>query len=616
MMDILELKNQARHSVPQICMELLPEGKAEGGCWKVGSVSGEKGRSLSVFLNGDNAGKWTDFATGEHGDVIDLVQLSQRLNLNDAMEWVKRHCGVKDVTQTLRPVKRDDQPGKAYLPPQDPTSPNLHAYLESRGFENLGEIVLKWKIYETQERGGAIVFPAYDVDGSLTYCKGITHKAEKKEIQAYKTGSNPTQTILYGWHTLPENTRKVWITEGEYDAIALSELGFAALSLPNGVQSVTKALANDFHKLDRFEEIAIATDMDEPGRKAAQAIKKKLGDRAIVVSWEGGKDANEILKTFGYEQAKIIFEKAFDDSKWKDPSELRTVFDFVEDVDSLFEGTGLARGWRSGWQKLDDKDIRFKGLWGLAGINGHGKSMWLGQLVLNLITQGAKPVIASPEMTPDLLLKRLIHQAAGSPKPPKPYRDAILSWMGDKMHLYVNPDESNPDSLMKVFDYAHRRYGSDVFVIDSLTNFAGTDNHDRAYQEQRKFIDALVKFKYKNDVTVFLVTHVRKGEDESRAPNKMDIKGSGSISDLADGFLSVWRNKRKREHLDECEKRGEEPNEKFTRQWDFYLEVLKNRNGMFEGKIGFEIDQACHQYQEKKGSAPRYYIKYSKERNE
>jgi twinkle protein len=37
----------------------------------------------------------------------------------------------------------------------------------------------------------------------------------------------------------------------------------------------------------------------------------------------------------------------------------------------------------------------------------------------------------------------------------------------------------------------------------------------------------------------------RKGLDESKPPGKLDSKGTGAISDLADNCFSIWRNKEK-----------------------------------------------------------------------
>jgi twinkle protein len=162
---------------------------------------------------------------------------------------------------------------------------------------------------------------------------------------------------------------------------------------------------------------------------------------------------------------------------------------------------------------------------------------------------------------------------------------------------------------MDCFEYAYRRYGINMFVIDSLTNMVRQDD----YEGQQKFIEQLVNFKMAFPVTIFLVTHVRKGENEYLAPNKYDIKGSGSVTDLSDGVVMIFKNKKKIEMLAQAEMLGEEADDKYTKQWDSYLEVLKNRNGQWEGKVGFEFDSGCMQFKERKGSKPKFYINYSKE---
>jgi hypothetical protein len=41
--------------------------------WEVGNINGDKGRSLSVKLVGDDAGAWTDIATGEVSSLSMLI---------------------------------------------------------------------------------------------------------------------------------------------------------------------------------------------------------------------------------------------------------------------------------------------------------------------------------------------------------------------------------------------------------------------------------------------------------------------------------------------------------------------------------------------------------------
>src|ERR1700754_3296647 len=76
-----------------VCRHYLSSGRREGGYWLVGDVRNTPGRSMYVRLKETPkgpAGKWTDAATGEHGDLLDVIRES---------------CGLmdfKDVTEEAR----------------------------------------------------------------------------------------------------------------------------------------------------------------------------------------------------------------------------------------------------------------------------------------------------------------------------------------------------------------------------------------------------------------------------------------------------------------------------------------------------------------------------------
>ena len=57
----------------------------------------------------------------------------------------------------------------------------------------------------------------------------------------------------------------------------------------------------------------------------------------------------------------------------------------------------------------EDFRVRPSELTVLTGVSGHGKSMWLSQVVLSLMIQGTKCLIASLEMRPVLTLDRKSH---------------------------------------------------------------------------------------------------------------------------------------------------------------------------------------------------------------
>ena len=61
----------------EVCRRYLPHGRKHGRYWTAGDARGAKGRSLFVRLAPPGVpGKWTDAATGEHGDLLDLIRIA------------------------------------------------------------------------------------------------------------------------------------------------------------------------------------------------------------------------------------------------------------------------------------------------------------------------------------------------------------------------------------------------------------------------------------------------------------------------------------------------------------------------------------------------------------
>ena len=614
-MEIRDLKEALRPYSREICRSLLPDGKIIGGNYRIGNVKGEPGDSMSVRLED---GTWTDFESGDHGDLLDLIQVNMGITLKESMEYARKKYGIRDtVAKAVSPVTKKKK-WTTPKPPKRSSTGELHKFLERRGFDSrdVGDICYKYKIYETTEVGAGVdvVFQLFNAQGNLSYLKSKPANYEGHPSAANNKNMKP---CLYGWHTLDPNTRTLWIVEGEMDMIVAQELGLPALSLPNGANVSDRANNEDWiqyewEDLERFEEIVLATDQDVAGEKCAEALSARLGDRCLRVRFPA-KDINDLLLDHGAETAAQILEDAFKDAKWQDPSQLQNVANFAEEIEQFFEAAeSNLTGFASGFDKLDNEDIRFRSgeLWGLTGINGSGKSMWLNQLALNAIKQNKKVLIASMEMTPRYTLGRMMRQVTAQTLPEKDLRGRSLDWLSQSLWLFVDSLTPKPDDLLKVFKYAFQRYGIDAFIIDSMTNLVRHDD----YEGQQKLMEKLVDFKMSYNVTLFLVTHARKGESEAKAPGKYDVKGTGAITDLADGFMSVWKNKAKAEHLNVCRLTGEPPDEEIAKKPDMILEVLKNRHGIYEGKSGYFFDNASCQYLEQRGASPVAYVKPKREK--
>ena len=85
--DASELAHRLAREAEAVCRRYLSNGKREGRYWLVGDVYNTPGRSMCVRLQDStkgSAGKWTDAATGEHGDLLDIIRHS--LGLRDFRE--------------------------------------------------------------------------------------------------------------------------------------------------------------------------------------------------------------------------------------------------------------------------------------------------------------------------------------------------------------------------------------------------------------------------------------------------------------------------------------------------------------------------------------------------
>ncbi|UCI18465.1 toprim domain-containing protein [Mesorhizobium sp. B2-1-8] len=79
--DASELASRLGQQAEAVCSHYLSNGHRQGRYWLVGDVRNTPGRSMFVRLKGPVsgkgvAGKWTDAATGEHGDLLDVIRAS------------------------------------------------------------------------------------------------------------------------------------------------------------------------------------------------------------------------------------------------------------------------------------------------------------------------------------------------------------------------------------------------------------------------------------------------------------------------------------------------------------------------------------------------------------
>lgn len=108
--DTAELARRLGLQAEAVCRAYLSNGRREGRYWIVGDVRNTPGRSMFVRLKDSPkgpAGKWTDGATAEYGDLIDVIRAS---------------CGLSGFREAAEEARRF-----LSLPPPEPAQPDRRA---------------------------------------------------------------------------------------------------------------------------------------------------------------------------------------------------------------------------------------------------------------------------------------------------------------------------------------------------------------------------------------------------------------------------------------------------------------------------------------------------------
>jgi hypothetical protein len=148
-----ELARRLARDAEAVCRHYLSNGRRQGRYWLVGDVANTPGRSLFVRLTGPDsgkgaAGKWTDAATGEHGDLLDVIAMTMGLDrLRDVLDEARAFLCMPRVEPPAD--RRTQQPAAAIGSPESarrlfamarPISGTIaEAYLRKRGITALHE---------------------------------------------------------------------------------------------------------------------------------------------------------------------------------------------------------------------------------------------------------------------------------------------------------------------------------------------------------------------------------------------------------------------------------------------------------------------------------------------
>lgn len=466
------------------------------------------------------------------------------------------------------------------------------------------ETLSEWNI---MEKDGAIAFPYYDKEGEdVVLVKYRTPNYDKEDKKIWQSGGG--KHVLWGIDRL-DTSKPLIITEGEIDALTLTEVGYDNVtSVPFGTKQY-QWLDNNWELIDQFNEVILWMDKDKPGEETTRELIKRLGKwRAKNVTYNKYMDANRTL----FEEGKEEVIEAVEGAEEQNIDGLHRVSDVESydptDQERVLSSVGLLNTYLKGYFKPSVS------IW--TGLSTSGKSTFVNQEAIEAISQGHKVLMYSDELFPPLLRYWMERQMC-TPRfveerqdeetnsqtyfVPKEYRQKMRAWYKDQLFIYDTDYQAEESSggidyteklvtankLLNVFEYAVRRFGVDVFVIDNLMTINFDLGLNNRWDAQSQFMGMVKNFANEFGVHVHVVAHPRKSEGRI---GLQDISGKMDIVNRVDNVMSVLRT----DNMDEV------PDS--LKGHDTAITILKNRlHGTQEKTIGLKFNKPTNRiYQDKR----------------
>lgn len=429
-------------------------------------------------------------------------------------------------------------------------------YFQERGISK--ETLIKARVTQETEfmpqvgrKIGCMAFNYY-LDGELINIKHRTRNKDFKLVSGAKLIPYNIDSIAPDAYESDEEKYCLYV-EGEIDALTYIECGFEhVVSVPNGASTNLEYLDDfiDSH-FDKLDCIYISVDNDKKGVECRNELIRRFGSEMckLVEYPKPCKDINEVLVQFGREAVEECVRNAKDCK----PDGIQELVDVEAALDDIFEH-GFEKGATFGIPSLDDIFSVKTGLLHIVtGVPSHGKSFMLNYLLIRLnLLHDWKVAFFSPEFYPvSHHIAQTIETYGGQRFCKENYSIPVYEKMKDYLArnmFYIDPNDTDINSVMERAKYLIRKKGIKVLVIDP---FNALTDKERKNQKQDEYISEFLQklrwFCRKYDVAGFIIMHPTKLQklENGQYPvcDLYNCKGASEINDKADVGITVWRNK-------------------------------------------------------------------------
>ncbi len=318
--DLDDLRAQLADRSLAVCRHYLSSGRRCGSYWTVGDVQNRPGRSLYVRLqaegNNRRAGRWSDVATGEYGDLLDIIRMATpSQSFPDAVAEALAFIGhtPTSLTQRFRSHRspkgdRTIQARRLYDAGQPIAGTLGEIYLRNRFIDPTCAVASRFAAScycrpteeSTCSNWPALLIPVTDLTGTLT---GIHRQyLDPRALDGPSLGKAPLDDPKRSLGNIRGNAARfgpdadvIVVGEGIENPLSVRTL-FPDLTVHAALNAGNLA---SYRPHPRTRAVLIAADDDHAGHRAVDALMSRLFDLSIeaLPIWPIGNDHNIDLRT-------------------------------------------------------------------------------------------------------------------------------------------------------------------------------------------------------------------------------------------------------------------------------------------------------------------------------
>lgn len=417
------------------------------------------------------------------------------------------------------------------------------------------ETCRKWDYSVSEFNGKPVQIATYhDDDGSR-----VSQKLRFPD-KTFSTRGNHGKGLLYGKHLWRDKGRRIVITEGEIDAMSVSQAfnnKWPVVSIPNGSNGAAAAITANLEWLQGYEEVVLLFDQDEPGRAATQECAILFEPGKCKIAYLPVKDASDMLKA-----GKIteLVDAIFGAKEFR--------------PDGIINGTDMAdtillddssSGYPFPWTTLNTMTEGYRDgevvMW-TAG-SGVGKSAVVREVEFDALMKGHVLGILRLEENTKRAGRGLMGLAINQPAYKKSVWNGLdaakrkhaydLTLGTGRVFLYDHFGSSNIDNLVGRIRFMGKGLRCKVVVLDHISIVvSGEEDGD-----ERRLIDNLMT-KLKSvamecNIVLHVISHLKrptgdKGHEEGARVSLSQLRGSHAIAQLSDTVIGLERNGQDENH--------------------------------------------------------------------